>query len=454
MKLTKPFESIKSFFSREKTRVSDKIKEQSMELAKMERDLKNSTWDADLYRDWWSTRKMIRFWLIGLMIAALWYFSYNVLNWIFLIISAYIVSIIVETLISFFEKKKIKRSISILLAYFIFIVILIGIFVLVIPFLVNQLADLISLWLTHVSHLQSLVSEKWLDVIIADSWLPVYFKEYIIEYIWNNDFMAEIQASLQTNLSGIISLWSTYASYVWWWFVSFLSSFSTFFMHFFLFITLCVLFSADKKNVVWFLAWLWWKSKEKIYRFKIEKMYKNLAVWLKSRLLLSLFVALAVYITLLIMWWCGLEIPHKLWISIITWLLDFVPYIWPILTWVLIFIVAILYNPLWVALLLLILLWVFNFVQENVLTPVVMKRSLWISPVLILISMMLWWVIMWFMWILLSVPIAAILVIFFENRNWDVFVENNPSKIVDNIKSDVKDEVVGVKKSIKNMLKK
>jgi len=100
--------------------------------------------------------------------------------------------------------------------------------------------------------------------------------------------------------------------------------------------------------------------------------------------------------------------------------------------------------------LIVIILYVFNLVQENVLTPVLMKKALGISPVLILISMMLWWVIMWFLWVLLSVPIAVILVIFF----WHIDIEmNDTDKILYEIKDRTHDTVEDVKMQVDAKIK-
>jgi hypothetical protein len=45
---------------------------------------------------------------------------------------------------------------------------------------------------------------------------------------------------------------------------------------------------------------------------KLEKIYKKLAIWLKARLLLSLFVAVAMWLSMVVMSWFGVEIPNKL----------------------------------------------------------------------------------------------------------------------------------------------
>lgn len=447
MKLHESLWKIRDYFSKKKSKIDGKVVEQNDELMNIEKQIQQETQKITIYNDGRSTTKIIKFWLIGLLVVALGYFGYNVLNLLFLIISAYIFSIIVESLVSFFERKKIKRSLSLFLSYLIFVIVLLGFVIIIIPFIFNQVSEFLSMWLNYVSSMQAEVSSKWITTIINDSkFLSDGIKEYIVDYIANNDVAAQLQASLQKNLSDIVATGQTYISRIWSWFIWFISWFATFFAQFLLFFTLSILFSVDKKNVTNFLSSFGWKDKYKVNKLKIEKVYKNLAVWLKARLLLSLYIAVTVWITLVIMWWCGIEIPNKLWIAVIAWLLDIIPYIWPIFTWILLFAVAILYNSFFIAILIVLILYVFNIVQENVLTPVLMKKTLGISPVLILISMMLGWVIMWFMGVLLSVPIAVILVIFF----WHIDVEmNDASEMWGEIKdktSDIKVEKITINK--------
>ena len=451
MKLHESLWKIKDYFSKKRSKIDDKVVAQSNELVNIEKQIQQESQKITIYNDGRSTSKIIKFWLIWLLVVALWYFWYNVLNLIFLIISAYIFSIIVESLVAFFERKKMKRSVALFLSYLIFVIVLLWFVIIIIPFIFNQVSEFLSMGLSYVSSMQAEVASKWITAIINDSrFLSDGIKEYIIDYIANNDVAAQLQVSLQKNLSDIVATGQTYISRIWSWFIWFISGFATFFAQFLLFFTLSILFSVDKKNVTNFLSWLGWKDKTKVNKLKIEKVYKNLAVWLKARLLLSLYISITVWITLVIMWWCGVEIPNKLWIAVIAWLLDIIPYIWPIFTWILLFVVAILYNSFLVAILIVVILYVFNLIQENVLTPVLMKKALWISPVLILISMMLWWVIMWFLWVLLSVPIAVILVIFF----WHIEIEmNDTDEILDEIKDKTYDRVEGVKKQVDTKIK-
>jgi hypothetical protein len=43
----------------------------------------------------------------------------------------------------------------------------------------------------------------------------------------------------------------------------------------------------------------------------MQKIYKKLAIWLKARLLMSLFITLAMWLALVVMSWFGLDMPNK-----------------------------------------------------------------------------------------------------------------------------------------------
>jgi predicted PurR-regulated permease PerM len=57
-----------------------------------------------------------------------------------------------------------------------------------------------------------------------------------------------------------------------------------------------------------------------------------------------------------------------------------------------------------------------NMIESNILTPVIMNKNLWINTIVIFVSMILWGLLMWVLWILLAVPIAAIITLMFEKE--------------------------------------
>ena len=52
--------------------------------------------------------------------------------------------------------------------------------------------------------------------------------------------------------------------------------------------------------------------------------------------------------------------------------------------------------------------------EEKILVPVLMWKTLWVSPLIVFLCMILCWTIMWFFWILLAVPMAVIVSLAFH----------------------------------------
>lgn len=86
---------------------------------------------------------------------------------------AYIISLAIEAIIDFIQKRISYRGISIALAYLFVIVVFLGAVVFIVPFILNQLSDIISILIGNISEFQQLLATKSLIGIIQDvHWLP------------------------------------------------------------------------------------------------------------------------------------------------------------------------------------------------------------------------------------------------------------------------------------------
>ncbi len=424
--ISNPFKSIKDFLWDKFGSLEKKINKDSLELEKIEKELEEikkskpeSAQNKDIVSNisGWTDKKMLKFWLFALLIGMLGFFVYKTLNIIFLIIWAYIVSIIVESLILRFQSIRVRRWLAILLSYIIFIVVFFGLLIFVVPFLLSQIAELVSIWLGYISWLQELLSTQSIGEVIANiHFIPEYFKTYILSNSTSTELLPQIQSTLQQNLSEIISIGKQYIQMFGTVVINFISWFTSFIVNFTLFITLAILFSVEKESVMNFIARLSGKDNYNTTYIRLQKIYKKLAIRLKARLALSLFITLAMWLALAIMSWCGVEIPNKLWLAIITWLLDIIPYVGPFISWALLFVIWLIYNTIWVAILSIGILFGVNVFQNNILTPLFMNKALWINAVLILISMIIGWIVMWFLWVLLAVPIAVIITLLIQSK--------------------------------------
>jgi len=324
---------------------------------------------------------------------------------------------VVESLILFLQKIKFNRGLAIIVAYIVFIVFLLWLLIFVVPFLLTQIAELVSIWLWHIAWLQEILATKGITgVVMETKLLPWVAKEYFLNYFGESDVLVQVQSVLQENLAEIISVGKGYVQVFGSVIVNFVAWFASMIIDFTLFMTLAVLFSLEKDSVMKFLANISGAGNYALTHMKLERMYKKLGIWLKARLALSLFIAIAMWLAMVVMSRFGVEIPNKLWLAILTWLLDIIPYIWPFISGALLFVVWMIYNTIWVAVLAVWALFGVNLIQNNILTPLFMNRALGVNAVLILISMVIWWMIMWFLWVLLAVPIAVIITLMTQNE--------------------------------------
>jgi len=76
-------------------------------------------------------------------------------------------------------------------------------------------------------------------------------------------------------------------------------------------LTLAVLFSIQKDSVMKFIARLGGEKKYKFVYMKLERIYKKLGIWLKSQLLLCIFIGITMYAALWILAIFGIDLPQK-----------------------------------------------------------------------------------------------------------------------------------------------
>jgi predicted PurR-regulated permease PerM len=120
-----------------------------------------------------TNRMFVKFWAFGVLIIFIGLFVYKSLSILYLIFMAYILSLAIEAIIDFFQKKLSYRGISIALAYLVIIIVFLGAMIFIIPFVLNQLSDVMTIFINNISHFQKILETKSLLGVIQDAhWLP------------------------------------------------------------------------------------------------------------------------------------------------------------------------------------------------------------------------------------------------------------------------------------------
>ncbi len=397
--------------------IKSENRKQLLELKKLEKNLENQK--KEQAKTWLpfvlTNRTFLKFWIIGVVVIFLWFFVYKSLNIIYLIGMAYIISLAVEAIISFLQKKTHSRWLSIFLAYFFVLVLFLWAMVFVIPFVLNQVSNVIMMGIDTISKFQDILVNKSIIQIIKDiSRLPWSLKSWLLASFNNPEIVSSVQTQLQQNISQIVNLGTTYARNIGMMAVSAVGSFFTFIAQTSIVLTLSVLFSLQKDAVMRFIARLGGEKKYKMIYMKLERIYKKLGIRLQSQLLLCIFIGVAMYLSLWILSFFGIDLPQKWSLAIIAALTEFVPYIGPILWWAVAALVAFINFGIYGALIVIAIVFVIQRLENNVLVPVLMNKTLGINPVVIFISIVIGGFVLWFVGVLLAVPLAVIITLVIE----------------------------------------
>ena len=113
-------------------------------------------------------------------------------------------------------------------------------------------------------------------------------------------------------------------------------------------------------------------------------------------------------LTALILWWLGMDSP-VMWGGIVA-VLNFIPYLGPIVASALLFVGALMTFPdIWTAMLPPLIFLVLHTIEANVITPVIVGEKIEVNPLLILLSLSFWAWVWGTVGALLAVPLLIII---------------------------------------------
>ncbi|MFH1611940.1 MAG: AI-2E family transporter [bacterium] len=133
----------------------------------------------------------------------------------------------------------------------------------------------------------------------------------------------------------------------------------------------------------------------------IDRIQNKIGGWLRGQLLLMAIIGLLTYIGL-----AALGVKYALLLALIAAFLEIIPYIGPIISTIPAVILAFVQSP-FLALLVLILYIVIQQLENYVIVPQVMKRTVGLNPITIIIVMLIGAKLAGILGIILAVPLAA-----------------------------------------------
>ena len=202
-----------------------------------------------------TNRDMIKFWFFAMVIAFLGYILFSSLDILYLILAAYIVSIAIEAVIVLFERYHLSRSMAILVSYVLLVIFLLSGFVLIVPFIINQLTDVMNIFLAKITTFQTILQTQNSQEIVASiPLLPHTLRQEILRMLNDPVTSAQFQVKIQTSITQFSSAWRYYAESLGTFAVNMLTGLFSSLLQGSIVITLAILFSMEKISVMKFIS--------------------------------------------------------------------------------------------------------------------------------------------------------------------------------------------------------
>lgn len=163
------------------------------------------------------------------------------------------------------------------MAYILLISVILSGFLIIVPFVLTQLGELLNNILAQVSFRQTQLQTRTIpDIIQYSSTIPTYIKDLLLHALEDPEFVRTLQNTLQQNIAQILSLGTKYVSNLGNIAVLIVSEFFSIISKIAIVMTLAVLFSIEKNSVMDFIANVWGNSHHEFVYKKLEKMYTKL----------------------------------------------------------------------------------------------------------------------------------------------------------------------------------
>ena len=324
---------------------------------------------------------IIRFVMVLLAVALLFYMRDIAL----VILAAIVISSAIEPGVNWFEGKKVPRALGVVAIYLLGLAVLSVIFLFIIPTFLGETSNLVSNIPTYVKQINDTV--PLLDDSVLQGYAPIV-----------GDIADRIShASFVTNLSGGGGFSATDTI------LQSVNSIEEGFITFFLIAILSFYFSVTKDGVERFLRVVTPLAQEEYIIGLWKRTRKKIGAWLQGQLFLGALVGSIIFLMLSIF-----HIEHALLLGFLMGILEIIPVFGPTLAAVPGIMLALLDGGIGLGFIILLMYILVQQFESNIFYPLVVKKMVGISPILVIISLVVGIKLAGFIGMLLSVPVAVL----------------------------------------------
>jgi predicted PurR-regulated permease PerM len=319
-----------------------------------------------------------------ILVLILFYFLFLIKNVLAILFVALVFASAIDPWVDWLQKRKIPRGVSMISIYLIMFFILSLLVYLIIPPILEQTNQLSKNFPTVV--------EKF---VTSTAFLRDYAaKSGILETIKNS--FGTISTNLSNAAGGVFST-----------IIGIFGGIFTFFL-----ILVITFYMVVEENAIKKLVWSIAPVKHQVYIMNlINRMQKKVGLWLRGQLIVSLFVAILVFIGLSIINIITGKMPYALVLALIAGITESVPYIGPIIAAVPGVFLAFSVSPM-LALVVAIMYYVVQLTENNIIVPKMMQKVVGLNPIVSIAALLIGFQIAGIVGAILSIPVATAISVF------------------------------------------
>ncbi len=347
-----------------------------------------------------STATMARFIAITVLLLLVAAFLYEIRDILIIFFVSLLFAAALDPMVDALERKRIPRALGVILIY-------IGILL----FLGLLISNLLPIVANEVSELAVKAQDFIVNLVKGNIELPSYlerirptlkrmFEGVDVSQIGNyKDFLLKIASSL-SDVAGNV-------------FNAIIVVFNGFF-NAILVLVLTFLMTVDESGIDKFILSLFPDRHAVYIKQKSDAIKEKMGYWLRGQIVLCIVVGVLVYIGFLIVGLFTTNVEYAATIALVAGFTELIPYVGPFLAWI-IALPVVANQSLMLIVWMTVVMYIVQFLENNVIVPVVMHRAVGISPIFIMFAMLVGFSFLGILGMVLAVPVATAVAIFVKD---------------------------------------
>ncbi len=355
-----------------------------------------------------SAKSVAKSTLVILSILVLGYFLYEIRNLLVLFFISIFFSSALEPFVDWLEKRRIPRSIGVILILLLFFSIFVVVIGSAVPIIIEQVALIATSLGQYFQELfRNIQSGEGLEFLpetirtyvqtgVQSINIEVAFTQLIDNFSNFTEQIKDLASGVGTTVgavgAGVTSVTVTIAEF-------FFSLVLVFFLVFFMVV--------DRNNLYDFFQSLFPKRYSSFITTRIKDIQDQMGAWLRGTFLLALIMFVLTFVSLIAI---GME-KYALTLALIMGIGEMIPYIGPLIF--LAFSLPIAFGISWIVVLKLLIFYVvIQTVEGNILVPTVMKRVVGLSPIIVMMVLIIGWHFLGIIGAIIAVPVTTAVAMF------------------------------------------